>query len=1425
MSRTWLRPALAVVLPLALLAGATVAAGAAPASSASALEERAAELDGTLSAEFAPVRQAAVGRDVAVSGRIVRLRADGQNVEATGVPASFGLQLSTPDGNDVAIPGRFETAADGTFTVTVPGAASAGMAPDADTNYRETAALRAVDVRAGDTEAAEAGSGALTFFVEAGLQVENSFVTSVGWVKPDDEYTSQIFVRNFDAAPVDGVSVTVPPADGTTVLSATPNNAGTATVAPDGTITWQVGTVPAGGDAGPAVLNLIVRSQADNLATDEQVVFKNLATTATMTPGGATSTAHGPKVIPQEDTFNTYRYGDRPFPVVPVDFFDFKHLEESGGDKLFDAINGAENAGSTFNLYQEMSYGQLYPQASIGSAGVETADFTYEPGFRFTQVGDDPVNTNTCQGGFSASGSEGSALYNERISDGFYQLPGNTAYYGSDSGGTAITGSFGVPGSSIDNGCGETGKAVFDAANIADPEIDYSDFDTDKDGVVDFFMMVYVGCGGNGVSQLSVVAECPNAPSNPTGGPGAPYDNIWPHSSTLESGYFDPETGLSGYVSDDQLKDFDGTLLYYTDANRVATTREVTEFPVMVRVGPYNVNPETSIEKASVISHEYGHSLGLPDYYSNGGLDLYSEWNLMASDYGQSMDVQARQEMGWVIPRVLPEGETIVEDMVDSKQNIGTIDWQTPDGDAYTLRDGVNGPVDNGEAYVAKLPARRVIDPALVEEGASPEHVYWSGSGDNFGCIPQARNIDFALPQLEEVAPGTPITLTYKSLWDIEWDFDYGFTLVTVDAGATYNSLPSENGYTTPATTNPNANSCQARFSNGLTGTSGSYEAGTQQVDRIFGNYPPGRFLEDEYDLTEFAGSKIALRFSYSTDPGVARPAWFIDDIKVTAGDEVLYESNVEDPEDPTVFQGGCNGEGLMTAPVCTEGFVYLSAAEGSTADHAYYMELRDRSGFDEIDGKGESDRGEIRWKPGLSLAFTDETFSYGNVSQSQRPGQHILDSKPEARDRTPNLDDAAWTADDGDNVFTDSGEGHVDNFRDPARDDGMFRFDFNCLSFEVLEMAGEDVAPEGNLTADVKFTRGPGCAPFNYGVDYENLGEPRDGTPPPPGDGGGQQPPPTIETAERIAGDSRIDTAVAASQKAYPNGTGTAILARADEFPDALAGATLAAQLDAPILLTPTDQVAPEVDAELERLGAETVYLLGGEAALDAGVESTLAADYSVERLEGPDRFETAGEIAREVVATGSGSVSQVVLARGDNFADALSAGNIGTNGRAPVLLTPSDTLGPAARQALADVMEVNNTVYLAGGDVALSEAVADQVRQEGYRVQRLAGENRYETGVEIAREASIQFGIDAEPAVLASGGNFPDALTAAPLAHTVGGSLILVDPEDLSASAASQTFLADRAQEIDTLLVAGGPQALADAVVEQAREATADS
>ena len=69
-------------------------------------------------------------------------------------------------------------------------------------------------------------------------------------------------------------------------------------------------------------------------------------------------------MIPPGGGFETARYGDRPFPVVPVDYSDRAHdVAASTASKLASKINDPANPGSTFNLYQEISYGQLFPHA------------------------------------------------------------------------------------------------------------------------------------------------------------------------------------------------------------------------------------------------------------------------------------------------------------------------------------------------------------------------------------------------------------------------------------------------------------------------------------------------------------------------------------------------------------------------------------------------------------------------------------------------------------------------------------------------------------------------------------------------------------------------------------------------------------------------------------------------------------------------------------------------------------------------------------------------------------------------------------------------------------------------------------------------------------------------------------------------------
>src|SRR4051794_20387861 len=786
----------------------------------------------------------------------------GQALRVTGrldhATDAVKLQVQTPGGELRGPYGPFAVSGD-RIDATLPADATAGLRPTSLTGYALDLGVQVLPASATETSMAATAepraAQAAVVATPSGPVLENSFVSSKGWVKPGDTYPFRLIVKNFGAAPVDGGQVTVPAVDGTTFTRIA---VGSGARVDGGRIVWDVGAVPGTTNPrAPGVASIVVEAKADTIAQDPQIVWKNLSTTATGTATGAAAASHGPKVIPPSESYDTARYGDRPFPVVPVEYADRSRGASSQADLLAKKIDDPSNPGSTFNLYQEMSYGQLFPNGTVPSDGIATADWNYQPGFSFTHT----VPGNTCQSPTTAD-LPGDAYQQRgpRIKDGWYELPGPTGYYGADGNGSALIGAEAGVGAlqQIDTGCGPPRKSGFDAAQIADPEINYDDYDTDKDGVVDFFMVIFVGLGGNGDSQVN-------------GKP--PYDNIWPHSASLEDQFVGP-CGLGGYTTDDQRTDAEGHPLWYTDDSCTKTTTQDMgdKLKALVRVGPYNLNPETAITKASVISHEYGHSLGLPDYYSTGSRGTYGSWNLMATDHSQHMDVNARQELGWLIPRVLDAGQRLnATGWADSTVNTHRIDWQTPSGEPYTLQgDGVN----NGEGYVAKLPQRQIIKPDKVPSGT---HLWWSQAGNDFGCPPtKGHNLDIDLKALAGVPAGTKVTLSFKSAWQIEWDYDYGFVLGSTDGGKAFQSFPSAKGYSTAASNNPNGSACLSKYGNGLTGSSDSFTNGNPTVDRVAGEYGTHPlFVEDQYDLSALAGKASVLRFTYSTDPGTAKAGWF----------------------------------------------------------------------------------------------------------------------------------------------------------------------------------------------------------------------------------------------------------------------------------------------------------------------------------------------------------------------------------------------------------------------------------------------------------------------------------------------------------------------------------------------------------------------
>ena len=327
-----------------------------------------------------------------------------------------------------------------------------------------------------------------------------------------------------------------------------------------------------------------------------------------------------------------------------------------------------------------------------------------------------------------------------------------------------------------------------------------------------------------------------------------------------------------------------------------------------------------------------------------------------------------------------------------------------------------------------------------------------------------------------------------------------------------------------------------------------------------------------------------------------------------------------------------------------------------------------------------------------------------------------------------------------------------------------------------------------------------------------------------------------------RVAGPDRVDTAIAASRAALPRGSaGGAVLARADDYADALAGTALAARYG-PLLLTRGARLDPRVRAELERVLAPrvTVYVLGTADVISAEVVAELERmGHDVTRLGGADRYATAAAVAEFVspeVGT-PGRPCTYALATGLDFPDALTAASTGL----PLLFTKGYSMPPATLRQIARCrgdadgralhLDVPVRLTAVGGPAALAgdlDPATTYFRSDiDTRVAVVAGRDRYETSALAIR---LRLGTGEEPpqtVVVATGTNFPDALVGAgTLAHSDlnlhdGRPPVVVLTPRHELQQRARELLADPRLPTNGAFVMGGTDVLTDAVVEQVRTA----
>lgn len=286
---------------------------------------------------------------------------------------------------------------------------------------------------------------------------------------------------------------------------------------------------------------------------------------------------------------------------------------------------------------------------------------------------------------------------------------------------------------------------------------------------------------------------------------------------------------------------------------------------------------------------------------------------------------------------------------------------------------------------------------------------------------------------------------------------------------------------------------------------------------------------------------------------------------------------------------------------------------------------------------------------------------------------------------------------------------------------------------------------------------------------------------------------------AERLSGADRYATAADVSKDRYKN-SDTVILANGSNFYDIAPASTLSAALNAPLLLTQPEVLPNVTKAEINRLKAENVIVIGGQNSVSNNVADQLSG-LDVSRIDGADRNATAVNIAKEVRKSGVKSNTAVVV-NGDVFADGLVMASVAIKNNAPLLFTDSTNLPKTTSDAISS-FNVNN-VYVGGGENTISKGVLNAL--EVNKVTRVAGESRYETATEAAKLTNP----NASHVVLTNGLDFVDALVAVPFANKIDSPLLLVTPE--SVPGATLNFVSK--DSVKEATIVGGVKSVSESV-----------
>ncbi len=263
------------------------------------------------------------------------------------------------------------------------------------------------------------------------------------------------------------------------------------------------------------------------------------------------------------------------------------------------------------------------------------------------------------------------------------------------------------------------------------------------------------------------------------------------------------------------------------------------------------------------------------------------------------------------------------------------------------------------------------------------------------------------------------------------------------------------------------------------------------------------------------------------------------------------------------------------------------------------------------------------------------------------------------------------------------------------------------------------------------------------------------------------------VESTGRLYGKDRYATAVEVSKTGWKK-SDMAVIANGTTYADALVAAPLAANYDAPILLTEAGKLTEATKTELKRLGVKTVYVVGGTSVIsEATVKEMAKMGIDVVRLGGENRYETSLAVATQIDR--QKNVENIYVAGGYTPADALTISSKAATDKTPIILVeakkvPKKVLSWLKSQKL-------KSAYVIGGESVVKNSVMkdlNKITSEDISKNRIGGANRYETNALVIEKL---FAKEQKNMYVTESMKLVDSLVVAPLAAKTGSPVIITN------------------------------------------------